>query len=106
MGKILTSILLLLFVAVSIYTPNLIRVYKLSNLYNEKTIANNFINMDKIFIASEPIEPSDNPHIFEKSDFKLPEKYSFEGSEYDLLEGLAHFKTDGLIILHNNNLPW
>ena len=33
MGKILTFILLLLFVSIPIYTPNLIRVYKLSNLY-------------------------------------------------------------------------
>ena len=104
MGKILTFILLLLVVSISIYTPNLIRVYKLSNLYNEKTIAHNFINMDKVFIASEPIEPSDNPYIFEKDDFELPEKYSFEGSEHDLLEGLAHFKTDGLIILHDNKM--
>ena len=104
MGKILTFILLLLFVSISIYTPNLIRVYKLSNLYNEKTIAHNFINMDKVFIASEPIEPSDNPYIFEKDDFELPEKYLFEGSEHNLLEGLAHFKTDGLIILHDNKM--
>ena len=58
--------------------------------------------MDKVFIASEPINPSDNPYTFEKIDFSLPEKYLFEGSEHDLEEGLAHFKTDGLIILHNN----
>ena len=65
-----------------------------ANLYNEKTIAHNFINMDKVFIASEPINPSDKPYIFEKIDFSLPEKYLFEGSEHDLEEGLAHFKTD------------
>ena len=102
MGKILVFLLILLVVSISIYSPNLIRVYKLTNLYNEKTIARNFINMDKVFIASEPINPSDNPYVFEKTDFNLPEKYLFEGSEYDLEEGLAHFKTDGLIILHNN----
>ena len=105
MGKILVFLLILLIllvVSISIYSPNLIRVYKLTNLYNEKTIAHNFINMDKVFIASEPINPSDNPYTFEKIDFSLPEKYLFEGSEHDLEEGLAHFKTDGLIILHNN----
>ena len=102
MGKILVFLLILLVVSISIYSPNLIRVYKLTNLYNEKTIAHNFINMDKVFIASEPINPSDNPYTFEKIDFSLPEKYLFEGSEHDLEEGLAHFKTDGLIILHNN----
>jgi len=102
MGKILFFLLILLVVSISIYSPNLIRVYKLTNLYNEKTIAHNFINMDKVFIASEPINPSDNPYTFEKIDFSLPKKYLFEGSEYDLEEGLAHFKTDGLIILHNN----
>ena len=104
MGKILVFLLILLIVSISIYSPNLIRVYKLTNLYNEKTIAHNFINMDKVFIASEPINPSDNPYTFEKIDFSLPEKYLFEGSEHDLEEGLAHFKTDGLIILHNNKI--
>ena len=54
MGKILVFLLILLVVSISIYSPNLIRVYKLTNLYNEKTIAHNFINMDKVFIASEP----------------------------------------------------
>ena len=104
MGKILASLLLLLFISISIYSPNLIRLYKLSNLYNEKTIAHNFINMDKVFIASEPIEPSETPYIFEETDFQLPEKYLFEGSEHNLMEGLAHFKTDGLIILHDNKM--
>ena len=104
MGKILFFLLILLVVSISIYSPNLIRVYKLTNLYNEKTIAHNFINMDKVFIASEPINPSDNPYTFEKIDFSLPKKYLFEGSKYDLEEGLAHFKTDGLIILHNNKI--
>ena len=59
MGKILVFLLILLVVSISIYSPNLIRVYKLTNLYNEKTIAQNFINMDKVFIASEPINPSE-----------------------------------------------
>ena len=51
-------ILLLLFVLISIYTSILIRVYKLLNLYNVKTIANNFLNMDKDFI-----DPNDQLYL-------------------------------------------
>ena len=63
--------LILLLVA---YTPNIIRLYKLANLYNEKTIAKNFINIDKIFNnISNPIPSSENPIIFKKKEFYLPE---------------------------------
>ena len=104
MSKFLFFILFFLVTAFIIYSPNLIRLYKLSNLYNEKTIAFNFINMNKAFTVSEPIGPSENKYTFEKTDFKLPEKFTFEGVEQDLEKGLAHFKTDGLIILHDNKM--
>ena len=104
MTKFLIFISTVFLASIAIYSPNLMRLYKLSNLYNEKTIAYNFINMNKAFTVSEPIESSENKYTFEKTDFKLPEKFTFEGVEQDLEKGLAHFKTDGLIILHDNKM--
>tara|TARA_B100000482_G_scaffold188862_1_gene169392 strand:- start:46 stop:1203 length:1158 start_codon:yes stop_codon:yes gene_type:complete len=87
------------------YSPNIYKLYRLANLYNEKTIAKNFINIDNIFSnISSPIPASEKPYIFETVDFNLPEKYSFEGEELDLKEGLSHFHTDGLIILHDGKM--
>ena len=34
----------------------------------------------------------------------LPKTYTFEGQELDLNEGLKHFNTDGLIILHDDKV--
>ena len=105
MSKVFIFILTAIVVGLAIYSPNIVRLYKLANLYNEKTIAKNFISINKIFSnTSSSIPASDDPHIFEKIEFELPSKYVFEGEELDLNEGLAHFHTDGLIILHDGKM--
>ena len=49
-----------------IYMPKIISLYRLANLYNKRTIARNFINIDKIFKNISPLIPaSDEPYIFE-----------------------------------------
>ena len=104
MSKFLVFIFVALLAALVIYTPNFIRLYKLSNLYNEDTIANNFISMDEFFFTSDPIPASENPHIFEEGFIELPEIYTLEGKEYNLKEALDYFCTDGLIILHEDKI--
>ena len=105
MTKFSIFILAFLVLGLAIYSPHILRLYKLANLYNEKTIAQNFINIDKIFKnTSSPIPASDDPYIFEKKEFNLPKQYTFEGEELSLSDGLDHFHTDGLIVLHNGNM--
>ena len=104
MSKFLIFVVVSLLAALIIYTPNLIRLYKLSNLYNEDTIAYNFINMDEFFFTSDPIAASDDPYFFEESHIKLPETYVLDGKEYNLKEALDYFCTDGLIILHDDKI--
>jgi len=105
MSKIVALILAVIVLGIVIYSPNIVRLYKLANLYNEKTIAKNFINIDKIFSnTSNPISASNQPYIFEKQQFDLPDTYIFEDEELSLQEGLAHFHTDGLIILHEGKM--
>ena len=105
MTKFSIFILAFLILGLAIYSPHILRLYKLANLYNEKTIAQNFINIDKIFKnTSSPIPASDDPYIFDKKEFNLPEQYTFEGEELSLSDGLDHFHTDGLIVLHNGNM--
>jgi len=104
MSKLL---LLLLFIFLSfliLYSPNFYRLYKLANLYNEDKISHNFINMDDFFHTSNPIPASKSPYVFEKFHMDLPKTYTFEGQELDLNEGLKHFNTDGLIILHDDKV--
>ena len=105
MSKIVIVIFAALALGLVIYSPNIYKLYRLANLYNEKSIAKNFININNIFSnISSSILASEKPHIFETKDFDLPEKYSFEGEELDLKEGLSHFHTDGLIILHDGKM--
>ena len=105
MSKIVIVIFAVLALGLVIYSPNIYKLYRLANLYNEKSIAKNFININNIFSnISSSIPASEKPHIFETKDFDLPEKYSFEGEELDFKDGLSHFHTDGLIILHDGKM--
>jgi len=63
MNKILLSLLLLVIIIVAvIYGPKAVRLYNLANLYDEDSIASNFINIDKIFTVSEPIPAAERPY--------------------------------------------
>ena len=104
MSKFLIVILAILVLAIVLYSPNIYKLYKLATLYNEKSIAKNFISINKIFDTSNPISASEKPFVFEKEDFELPDSYEFEGEQLNLLEGLDHFHTDGLIILHDGKM--
>ena len=105
MNKFLLLLLLTAIIIVGfIYGPKAVRLYNLANLYDEESIASNFINIDKIFTVSEPIPSSEEPYIFNKKPYNLPETYFFEGEERNFQEDLDHFKTDGLIVLHNGDM--
>jgi len=105
MYKILLILLSVLLIVIGIfYGPKIARLYHLANLYNEDSIDRNFINIDNIFSVSEPIPASDNPYTFPRRDFVLPETFFFDGEQRLLSEELEHYKTDGLIVLHNGNL--
>ena len=104
MSKFLIVILAILVLAIVLYSPNIYKLYKLATLYNEKSIAKNFISINKIFDTSNPISASEKPFVFEKEDFELPDSYEFEGEQLNLIEGLDHFHTDGLIILHDGKM--
>ena len=104
MTKFFIAIIAIFLIGLIIYSPNILRLYKLANLYNEKSIAKNFINIDKLFETSIPIPASESPYIFNKKEFDLPKSYDFEGKTFNLLDGLAHFHTDGLIILHDGEM--
>ena len=104
MSKFLIVILAILVLAIVLYSPNIYKLYKLATLYNEKSIAKNFISINKIFDTSNPISASEKPFVFEKEDFELPDSYEFEGEQLNLIEGLEHFHTDGLIILYDGKM--
>ena len=105
MYKILLILLSLLLIVVGIfYGPKIARLYNLANLYNENSISKNFINIDKIFTVSDPIPAADEPYMFPTREFVLPATYFFDGEERSLSDGLKHFKTDGLMVLHNGDM--
>ena len=105
MYKILLILLSVLLIVIGIfYGPKIARLYHLANLYNEDSIDRNFINIDKIVSVSEPIPASDNPYTFPRRDFVWPETFFFDDEQRLLSEELEHYKTDGLIVLHNGNL--
>ena len=103
LNKILIGIFIAIFFAAIIYIPKALRVYNVVHLFDEDKIVKNFINMDKIF-PTTPIKSSGKPHIFQTRDFELPPSYSMDGKDYDMVEALDYFKTDGLIVLHKGDL--
>ena len=78
------------------------------HLYDEDKIANNFINMNKLFTTSEPIQPSSKAKPLPKSDkpFSLPSTFYFEDKDQDLNAALKHFKTDGLLIIKEGEVVY
>ena len=50
MSKFLIAALALILLGLAIYSPNIVRLYKLANLYNEKSIAKNFININNCLL--------------------------------------------------------
>ena len=54
MSKFLIAALALILLGLAIYSPNIVRLYKLANLYNEKSIAKNFININNCLLYTSP----------------------------------------------------
>lgn len=106
MKSAIVLILIIIIVILAIlFGPNVWRIYKVTNLFNEESISYNFINMDEFFPISTPIKASENPHIFEKKEnFQLPETYFYEGEEKSLMNAIDYFQTDGMVILHKGDL--
>ena len=78
MNKILLSLLVLIVtIAGFIYGPKAIRLYNLANLYDEDSIASNFINIDKIFTVSEPIPAAEEAYLFNKRDLRASRNIFF-----------------------------
>ena len=102
------SFLVVALIAAFVYGPGALRVYRIMHLYDEDKIANNFINMNKLFTTSEPIQPSSKAKPLPKSDkpFSLPSTFYFEDKDQDLNAALKHFKTDGLLIIKEGEVVY
>ena len=102
------AFLVVALIAAFVYGPGALRVYRIMHLYDEDKIANNFINMNKLFTTSEPIQPSSKAKPLPKSDkpFSLPSTFYFEDKDQDLNAALKHFKTDGLLIIKEGEIVY
>ena len=104
--KILIYSVLFLTLLVSIFIfPKALRVHKVKTLYDKDKIVYNFLNMDKIFPTRE-IKASKNPRPLKRNIKTLPETFIFEGEEKNLQEYLDYFWSDGMIVLHKNEMVY
>ena len=104
--KILIYSVLFLTLLVSIFIfPKALRVHKVNTLYDKDKIVYNFLNMDKIFPTRE-IKASKNPKPLKRNIKTLPETFFFEGEEKNLQEYLDYFWSDGMIVLHKNEMVY
>ena len=104
--KILIYSVLFLTLLVSIFIfPKALRVHKVKTLYDKDKIVYNFLNMDKIFPTRE-IKASKNPRSLKRNIKTLPETFFFEGEEKNLQEYLDYFWSDGMIVLHKNEMVY
>ena len=104
LNKILISAALISLIAVLVFGPKVLRVYKMIHLYDQDKIAFNFINMNKIFQIGPIISASEKPFKFKFKEFMLPESYFFQNKDQNLLDALEYYETDGLIILKNDTI--
>ena len=102
------TLLVVALIAAFVYGHGALKVYRIMHLYDEDKIANNFINMNKLFTTSEPIQPSSKAKPLPKSDkpFYLPSTFYFEDKDQDLNAALKHFKTDGLLIIKEGEVVY
>ena len=104
--KILLYAILFFTLLVSIiFLPKALRVHKIKTLYDKDKIVYNFVNMDKIF-PSRNIKASDKPKPIKKNIQTLPETFSFEGETKNLQEYLDYFWSDGMIVIHKNEIVY
>ena len=104
--KILIYSVLFITLLVSIFIfPKALRVHKVKTLYDKDKIVYNFLNMDKIFPTRE-IKASKNPKPLKRNIKTLPETFFFEGEEKNLQEYLDYFWSDGMIVLHKNEMVY
>ena len=104
--KILIYSVLFLTLLVSIFIfPKALRVHKVKTLYDKDKIVYNFLNMDKIFPTRE-IKASKNPKPLKRNIKTLPETFFFEGEEKNLQDYLDYFWSDGMIVLHKNEMVY
>lgn len=104
--KILIYSVLFLTLLVSIFIfPKAMRIHKVKTLYDKDKIVYNFLNMDKIFPTRE-IKASKNPKPLKRNIKTLPETFFFEGEEKNLQEYLDYFWSDGMIVLHKNEMVY
>ena len=104
--KILIYSLLFLTLLVSIFIfPKALRVHKVKTLYDKDKIVYNFLNMDKIF-PTRDIKASKNPKPLKRNIKTLPETFFFDGEEKNLQEYLDYFWSDGMIVLHKNEMVY
>ncbi len=104
--KILLYLILFITVVISIFLlPKALRVHKVKTLYDKDKIVYNFVNMDKIF-PSRNVESSENPKPIKRNIKSLPETFIFEGEEKSLEEYLEYFWSDGMIVIHKDEIVY
>ena len=104
--KILLYLILFIVIALSIFLlPKALRVHKVKTLYDKDKIVYNFVNMDKIF-PSRKIKSSENPKPIKKNIKSLPETFIFEEEEKNLEKYLDYFWSDGMIVIHKDEIVY
>ncbi len=86
LNKIFILAALISLIAVLVFAPKVLRVYKMIHLYDQDKIAFNFINMNKIFLTGPIISASEKPFNFQFNEFILPKTYDYKNKDKNLLE--------------------
>ena len=77
----------------------------MKTLYDKDKIVYNFVNMDKIF-PSRDIKVSEEPRPIKRNIQTLPETFTFEGEKKNLQEYLDYFWSDGMIVIHKDEIVY
>ena len=101
----LIVIFFLVIIISSFILPKALRIHKVKTLYDKDKIVYNFVNMNKIF-PSKNIKASEHPKSIKRNIQTLPEIFSFEGETKNLQKYLDYFWTDGMIVIHKDEIVY
>ncbi len=89
-----------------VFTSELKRLYQVVTLYDEDKIVSNFLNMHRLFPASE-IPASSKPYYFAMANFSesaLPADFVFAEQQVPVKAFLAESNTTGFIVIKNDQV--
>ena len=106
MRKIILGAVALLVMATAYWHQDIVRLYKVTSLFSEEKIVQNFTHMNTIF-NTKPIKASSTtPFSFSENPEPLPTQFTYQGMNFDMQQYLENSRTTALMVVKGNAITF